>query len=236
MVAPGKPSHRDTCGEYLNVAIDNRYIAYYRIDMEIVEIRKGSTRMQTPHEVVFPFGRFRDDGKGVRGRNGRHKGERDGEFRHGRMRPGGPRARRGDVRLAILALLNDAPANGYSLIGQISDRTDGRWRPSPGSIYPVLRQLADDGYVTSEDASAEGAGFTITDAGREFLAENEEQATQVWQNGRGLTDGQEALHQSLRKVMGATRELSESGSEEQRQRAEKLLNELRRSLYGILAE
>ena len=193
--------------------------------------------MRTPTEKIFPFGRFRDEGPVGPEHRGRHRGgPHHRSHRAEGMRPGGPRARRGDVRLAILALLAEAPANGYSLIGQISDRTDGRWRPSPGSIYPVLRQLTDDGLAASEDAEAESAGYTITDDGRTYLAEHQDRVGRVWENGRGLTDGQEALHQSLRKLMGATRELAESGTEEQRQQAVKLLDELRRNFYGILAE
>ena len=189
--------------------------------------------MKTPIEKTFPFGRFREEAGMPHDGRGRHRGGRP----HGEgLRTGAPRARRGDVRLAILALLAQEPANGYSLIGQISERTEGRWRPSPGSIYPVLRQLADDGLVESEDAEVEGAGYTITDAGRAYLAEHQERASRVWENGRGLTEGQEALRLSLRKVMGATREIAESGTEEQRQRAVTLLDELRRSFYGILAE
>ncbi len=178
--------------------------------------------------------------------HGRHRGSdfrfRHGERRHGHdhgfsgMHRGGPRARRGDVRLAILAILGQAPANGYSLIGQIADRTDGRWRPSPGSIYPVLRQLTDEGLIASEGEGDEHAGYSITDQGRAFLAENQERIERVWENGRALTDGQEQLHQGLRKLMGATRELSESGTEDQRTRAVALLDEARREIYGMLAE
>ena len=53
----------------------------------------------------------------------------------------GPRAKRGDVRAAALALLAEEPMNGYQIIGEISERSDGVWRPSPGSVYPALQQL-----------------------------------------------------------------------------------------------
>lgn len=198
--------------------------------------------MHTP-QGKFPFGRGhgrgQHEGHNPEGRQrGRHGGP-GGHFggpRHEGFRPGGPRARRGDVRLAILSLLGEAPANGYSLIGQIAERTDSRWRPSPGSIYPVLRQLAGDGLATAEGEDSDNAGYAITDAGRAFLAEHEAQAAGVWENGRGSTEGQENLHQSLRKLMGATRELSESGSEEQRLQATQLLDDVRRKIYGLLAE
>ena len=154
----------------------------------------------------------------------------------GGLRPGGSRARRGDVQLALLNLLAKEPANGYGLIGQISDRTEGRWRPSPGSVYPILRRLTEQGLVVAEGEGEESSGFAITDAGRAFLAEHAEKANNVWENGRAFTEGQEQLHQSLRKLMGATRELSESGTEEQRERANTLIDDVRRKIYGILAE
>ena len=167
---------------------------------------------------------------------GRHRGperQRGGphfEGRHG----GGRRARRGDVRLAILALLAENPTNGYGLISQINDRTDGRWRPSPGSIYPVLRQLTDEGLVESD--GEEHAGFSITEAGTAFVTDHQDDLDRVWDNGRAVSEAQERLHEGLRKLMGATRELSVSGTDEQRTRAIEILDETRRKLYGILAE
>ena len=69
------------------------------------------------------------------------------------------RARRGDIRSAILALLAERPMHGYEIIGELSERTDGLWRPSPGSIYPTLQLLEDEGLVTAQadDAPARGA-------------------------------------------------------------------------------
>src|SRR5215210_86537 len=59
----------------------------------------------------------------------------------------GPRARRGDVRAALLVLLAEEPRNGYQLMQEIEERSDGVWRPSPGSVYPALQQLEDEGLV-----------------------------------------------------------------------------------------
>jgi DNA-binding PadR family transcriptional regulator len=147
---------------------------------------------------------------------------------------GGPRARRGDVRLAILLLLAEAPANGYSLISQIAARTDDRWRPSPGSIYPVLQHLTEEGLAERE--GGDQGTLTITEAGRAHLAEHQEQADRVWDNGRESTVSGEQLRESLHKLMGASREIGISGSDEQRTRATELIDNLRRALYGILAE
>src|SRR6476646_4453554 len=86
-----------------------------------------------------------------------------GPHRHGRGR-----ARRGDVRLALLRLLVEEPRNGYQLMKEIEERSEGAWRPSPGSVYPTLSQLEDEGLVRSVEADGNRL-FEITDAGREHL-------------------------------------------------------------------
>ena len=61
------------------------------------------------------------------------------------------KARRGDVRAAILALLAEEPRNGYQLIQEIDERSDGEWRPSPGAVYPALQQLTDEGLIEADE-------------------------------------------------------------------------------------
>ena len=95
----------------------------------------------------------------------------------------GPRrASRGDVRAAILSLLAESPSNGYGLIKTIAEKTDGAWRPSPGSIYPTLQQLVDEGLIA---ALSEGRGteFTLTEAGRAYVAEHAEEMENAWNSG-----------------------------------------------------
>ena len=114
-------------------------------------------------------------------RMGRHGHHRHGPhldpraFWHGPWRgmaygPGGRRgrARRGDVRAAILLLLEDEPRNGYGLMEEIESRSGGAWRPSPGSVYPALAQLEDEGLVTTVEQEGKRL-FTLTDEGRRFL-------------------------------------------------------------------
>src|ERR1700686_3753926 len=97
-----------------------------------------------------PFGR----GGGSFGRGGRYGGP-----------PGGGRRRRGEVRTALLLLLAEEPRNGYQLMQAIEERSGGRWRPSPGSIYPTLAQLEDEGLIRATER--EGAKvFEITEDGR----------------------------------------------------------------------
>src|SRR5512144_962499 len=86
----------------------------------------------------------------------------------GPHRRGSGRARRGDVRLALLRLLAEEPRNGYQLMQAIEQRSEGLWRPSPGSVYPTLAQLEDEGLIRS--AESDGARrFELIDAGREHL-------------------------------------------------------------------
>src|SRR5919202_2223391 len=76
----------------------------------------------------------------------------------------GPRPRRGRVRAALLVLLAEEPRNGYGLMQEIEQRSGGAWRPSPGSVYPALQQLGDEGLVRSETRDG-GNVFELTDAG-----------------------------------------------------------------------
>src|SRR5215472_14523876 len=100
-----------------------------------------------------------------RGRGNRQFGPRGGFGPRGPF--GGPhRRRRGEVRNALLLLLAEEPRNGYQLMQEIEQRSDGSWRPSPGSVYPALSQLEDEGLVRAVQSDS-GRLFEITDAGRE---------------------------------------------------------------------
>ena len=70
-----------------------------------------------------------------------------GPFDRGSLFGHGPRVGRGDVRTAVLRLLAEEPRNGYQLIQELTERSGGVWRPSPGSIYPALQQLEDEGLI-----------------------------------------------------------------------------------------
>ena len=82
------------------------------------------------------------------------------EQRFGTMRMG-----RGDVRSAVLALLAEEPMHGYQIIHEIEERSGGMWKPSPGSVYPTLQMLADEGLITA-DAQGDKKVYSLTDAGR----------------------------------------------------------------------
>jgi len=151
----------------------------------------------------------------------------------GRMRR---RMRRGNVRAAILLLLEEEPRNGYQVMQEIEQRSEGAWRPSPGSVYPAFQLLADEGLIRGE-ARDGGNVFELTDAGRQHIEENREQLGSPWQlAGEGVPDGvRELLHLAM-QVGIATRQVLQAGGESQRAEAARVLADARRSLYRILAE
>jgi DNA-binding PadR family transcriptional regulator len=156
-------------------------------------------------------------------------------FGPGPGRGRGPRARRGDVRAAVLALLADRPMHGYEMIKEIEERSEGAWTPSAGSIYPTLQMLEDEGLIRGEDSDGKRR-FSLTDSGR---AEQESKAgdTTPWDAVReGAPSGQMALRGSVGKLIAAVRQVSHAGDEEQRKQVTELLDETRRKVYAVLAE
>lgn len=153
----------------------------------------------------------------------------------GPHRRGGGRARRGDVRLALLRLLAEEPRNGYQLMQAIEERSEGRWRPSPGSVYPTLAQLEDEGLIHSQEAEGTRR-FELTDAGREHLDSLANEPA-PWQPAAEDADNPLAeLAPLVIQIGKATFQVASVGNPTQRDRARGLLAETRRSLYRILAE
>jgi DNA-binding PadR family transcriptional regulator len=147
----------------------------------------------------------------------------------------GKRARRGDVRAAILLLLEEEPRNGYQLMQELEERSGGVWRPSPGSIYPALSQLEDEGLVRSDENAGRRA-FQLTDAGRTYLEENREALGSPWDDvGGDVPEGVIELRKLMMQLGMATMQVAQAGDEAQTAEAHKVLEDARRSLYRILA-
>jgi len=151
----------------------------------------------------------------------------------------GPRGRRpkGDVRFAILSLLAEdgtASLNGYGIMKAIQERTDGAWNPSPGSVYPTLQQLVDEGLVA---ASGDGrkTEYTLTDDGRAYAAEHAEQLG-AWANVQQPSDASRELMEAIGKVMPVIGQFRFAATDAQRSAAAAKVEELRKALYLILAE
>jgi DNA-binding PadR family transcriptional regulator len=156
-------------------------------------------------------------------------GHGGGHFGHGR------RAARGDVRSAILVLLAEKPSHGYQIIQDLERRSDGAWRASPGSVYPTLQQLEDEGLVRAVQAEGGRRVFELTDSGRE-------EATRLaagpapWDEAAGSVGGD---HRNLRdqafQLIAATSQVSRSGDPAHITEASAILRDARRKIYLLLA-
>jgi DNA-binding PadR family transcriptional regulator len=153
----------------------------------------------------------------------------------GPHRRGRGRARRGDVRLALLRLLAEEPRNGYQLMQAIEERSEGFWRPSPGSVYPTLAQLEDEGLIRSVEADG-ARRFEITDAGRTHL-EGRADEPDPWAPAVDETENPlSELAPLVVQIGKATFQVASVGNRSQRDQARTLLADTRRALYRILAE
>jgi DNA-binding PadR family transcriptional regulator len=142
--------------------------------------------------------------------------------------------RRPNVRNAVLALLHERPMHGYEMIQELESRTGGIWRPSPGSVYPTLQLLEDEGLIEAEEGGARKR-FTLTEAGR---AEAETAAQNPpWQEYGDETMSQvHDFRDAAFGIMNALKEVGFNGTPEQRTQALEILNETKRKLYALLAE
>ncbi len=148
----------------------------------------------------------------------------------------GRRARRGDIRTAALLLLAEEPRNGYQIMQEVQERSGGVWRPSPGSTYPALQQLEDEGLIRSQESDGRKL-FALTDAGRSLVAERGEEKATPWEEMSGdVSDRAHELGKLMREVASAFVQVMRTGSEGQIAKAREVLATTRRDLYRILAD
>ncbi|MDO8213452.1 PadR family transcriptional regulator [Conexibacter sp. CPCC 206217] len=172
----------------------------------------------------FPFGPGGPGGGGGFGGPGGWGGKRGG------------RARRGDVRTAALLLLAEEPRNGYQIMQALEERSGGAWRPSPGSVYPALQQLEDEGLIRSSEHDGRKL-FELTDTGREEVAKRDAEQAAPWeQMAGGVPDDAWALMHTGREVGMAMMQVMQTGSDAQRREAQRILVNARRDLYRLLAD
>lgn len=186
---------------------------------------------RAPHGA--PFGRGAGWGVGARHGMG-------GPLFHAFFGPGGPgrgpRMRRGDVRAAILALLQEQPRNGYQVIQEIERRSGGLWRASAGSVYPALQQLQDEGLV---EAVEEGGRreLRLTPEGTRYAQEHPEELAAPWASVADSIDVEaRSLFEVMAAVAAAAVQVAQAGNAAQVARAREILAGTRRALYRILAE
>lgn len=190
--------------------------------------RPGEWRGRGHHGMGGPHGM----GGGPHGMGGGPRGMMGGGPRGGGRGRG--RARRGDVRAAALALLAERPMHGYEMIQELEARTGGVWRPSPGSLYPALQLLQDEGLVTADDSSGKRL-LTLTDSGREAAAAGE--GNRPWEQ---ITADVPPVHMVLRdgieQIATAARQVAEVGTDEEKAKAVQILTDTRKALYKLLAD
>ncbi len=154
---------------------------------------------------------------------------------------GAPKVRRGDVRAAILDVLATGPMNGYQVIQQIAERSGGQWKPSPGSVYPTVQQLEDEGLVAGTTESGKRL-LELTPEGQAYVAEHPEEMAATWrpfdQAQAEATEGSDTpdLKPVIGQVMSAVWQVVVSGTRQQQAEAAEILSETRRRLYTLLAD
>jgi DNA-binding PadR family transcriptional regulator len=150
---------------------------------------------------------------------------------------GRPRAAKGNVRTAILALRWEGPRHGYQLMQDIAERSNGEWRPSPGSIYPVLSALQDEGLVDDEKVEGKRV-FTLTESGRAHVQERADELSTVFDAFAADAEAPEEadVKALLVDVASAAVQVMRSGTPAQVADAKGILAQVRRDLYRVLAE
>ena len=181
--------------------------------------------------VGDPFGRRRfNRGPGFDGPpfGGPPFGGRGGFGRGGRGR-----VRRGQIRTALLGLLADESMHGYEMIRRIEESSGGRWKPSPGAVYPTLQQLTDEGLVTVQEDGGKRV-FSLTDDGRAALEGLSDEDREPW-TADGDVHPMWELKPLIRQLAVAASSVL-SGTPDQAERGKAVLTDARRKLYAILAE
>ncbi|WP_353354724.1 PadR family transcriptional regulator [Intrasporangium sp. DVR] len=154
------------------------------------------------------------------------------------------------MRAAILDVLAGDEMNGYQLIQEIADRTGGAWKPSPGSVYPTVQQLEDEGLVEGREVDGRRL-LRLTDAGRRYVEEHPDEMAATWapfepedeepttdrgSHGFSASPGGDGLMPVVGQVMGAMWQVVTTGTPQQRAEAREILSETRRRLYQLLAD
>ena len=152
---------------------------------------------------------------------------------------GGPRRQRGqrargDVRSAVLALLAEEPMHGYQVIQEIDRRSGGSWKPSPGSVYPTLQQLEDEGLVRAQEQDGRRV-YRLTDDGQRVAADRAEEFATLWE-GVAPSEDDTQLGDLIFQVGAAFVHVARTGTPEQMAEARKVLGRTRADLYRILGD
>ncbi|MEN9869882.1 MAG: hypothetical protein RLZZ171_865 [Cyanobacteriota bacterium] len=168
--------------------------------------------------------------------HGRHPGRHHRHDSFGRNWANDHRTRRGDIKFILLELLADRPNHGYNLIKEMERRYGEFRRLSPGSVYPTLQMLDEGGYLTSEQVGGKRV-YTITDAGKELLAERSPQSRSNASQGIGNVPSEfSELRNTLNDLATVVMQVSRSANTERMSQVRELLEQVKRDIYAMLAE
>jgi DNA-binding PadR family transcriptional regulator len=144
--------------------------------------------------------------------------------------------RRGDIRTAVLAVLAEEPGHGYDVIQRLEEKTGGAWRPSPGSVYPTLQLLEDEGLVRSAERESKRV-YEITAAGRDEATRRIEDAGGTpWDLAGRDDDRIGELRDATRQLFVAAKQVGISNDRERLARTIEILKRARKEIYTLLAE
>lgn len=140
------------------------------------------------------------------------------------------------MRASVLLLLDERPRHGYEILMELADRSDGNWRPSPGSIYPVLKSLTEEGLVHPEQEEGRRV-FHLTDEGREMVGRRRESWGEPWLTESpvdppALTD----LRKEAKQLAGAVWQVVQAEDDQHLRQTTTALAKARKSIYLMLAE
>ena len=155
---------------------------------------------------------------------------------HGHGRGPWSRARRGNVRAAILSVLAEEPMHGYQIMQRLEERSGGMWRPSPGSVYPTLQLLEDQGFIKGEELEGRRV-FSLTEAGKAEAVASKERHGAPWESPEHGDEGPRfKLRKGVFQIGAAVKQVGTTGSSEQVEKALEILGDARKRIYGLLAE
>jgi DNA-binding PadR family transcriptional regulator len=143
--------------------------------------------------------------------------------------------RRGDTRNALFAFLLERQGHGYEAMQYVENRTNGRWRPSAGSIYPALQLLEDEGLVRSEEQDGRRV-YRLTPAGRKEAKARLAAQGLPWDHMEEEPQQFADMRQAMTELKSAATEVAKLGGPERMAAAVELVRDTRKNLYRLLTE
>ncbi len=132
-------------------------------------------------------------------------------------------------------LLGERDMHGYDMIAELDTRTQGRWRPSPGAVYPALARLEHKGLISGLDAEDDKRLYSLTDEGQRWNERRDPDAPAPWDESADQPRGGE-LRGAMAELAGTVRQVGRFGSEAQKAAALEILTDARSRMYRVLAD